>query len=63
MFDQPVPPPETVSNPDIEGVNVRAPDVGTKVPPRVKPLNVEVVVENVIAVPVVVAYPLPNAVK
>jgi hypothetical protein len=51
----PVPPPLTVSVPDTDGVNVRAPAVGTIVCPNVRPLNAVVVVENVIAVAVVVA--------
>ncbi len=59
----PVPPPLTVSVPDTDGVNVRAEVDGTIVCPNVRPLNDVDVVENVIAVPVVVAYPLPNPVR
>jgi hypothetical protein len=59
----PVPPPLTVSAPDTVGVNVNAPAVGTMFCPNVRPLNVVVVVENVIAEAEVVAYPEPKAVK
>ena len=50
----PVPPPLTVSVPDTEGVNVNAPDDGTIVCPKVRPLNDVDVVENAIAVSEVV---------
>jgi hypothetical protein len=48
-----VPPPATFSVPETVGVNVRAEAVGVIVCPNVRPLNERVVVENVIAVPVV----------
>jgi len=51
----PVPPPLTVSVPETDGVNVRAPFVGTMFCPNVRPLNDVDVVENAIAVSVVVA--------
>ena len=49
--------------PEIVGVRVNAPAVGTTLTPRVCPLVVCVVVENVIAVAVVVPYPEPSAVR
>ncbi len=58
--DCPVPPPATKSVPEIVGANVRAPDVGIIVCPKVKPLNAVDVVENVIDVAVVVANPEPR---
>lgn len=46
--------PAFPSVPETVGVRVNAPAVGTTVVPRVRPLNDAVVVENVIAVAVVV---------
>ena len=59
----PVPPPATVSVPDVLGVNVSAPFEGTIVSDEVRPFVVLVVVENVMAVAVVEAYPEPRAVR
>lgn len=61
--DAPVPPPLTVSVPDTDGVNVRAPFVGTMFCPNVRPLNEVEVVEKVTDVAVVEAYPEPRAVS